>query len=162
MASVGRTRKNPPTQLRATLIQRSQPSGSGAICGDGHPPASPSATALPSIAQSRWQNRLARGAESSHPDAACSGGLAAATTATPAGSSRSPTVRSSTTRSRAACTAGGSGRDLVEEQDPVPGGGQALGPSWRREVDARVSAVVVDDRQSGEVGGFADGGDHRL
>ena len=120
MASVGRTRRNPPTQLRATAIQRCQSSASTGIAGGGHPPESPSATALPSTSQSRWQNRFASGADSSHPEAACSGGLAAATTATPGGSSRSPTVRSSTTRSNAACTAGGAVEISSKNKTPPP------------------------------------------
>ena len=87
-----------------------------------------------SMGQSRWQNRLASGGDRSQPSAACSGGLAAATTATPSGSvevadrplEHHPQQRGLHRRRR--------GGDLVEEQQPAPGRGQPPRPRRRREV----------------------------
>src|SRR5690606_25729681 len=64
--------------------------------------------------------RFASGADSSQPSAARPGGLAAATIRTPGGSTRSPTVRSSTTRSMAACTAGGAVVSSSRNSSPDP------------------------------------------
>ena len=132
-ASVGRTRMNPPTQLRATTIQRSHLSGKHGIRGVGHPPESPSATALPSIVQSRWQSRFARGAESSDPDAACSGGFAAATTATPAEQLRSPTYPLEHHPQQGGLHSGRGGGDLVENRMPSP----AVASRWAQRGGAK-------------------------
>ena len=63
---------------------------------------------------------MASGAARSQPSAAWSGGLAAATTRTPGGRARSPTVRSRTTRNRAAWTAGGAVVSSSRKRTPEP------------------------------------------
>ena len=84
------------------------------------PPGSPSAMPRGEVSQVRWHSRLASGADKSQPSAACSGGFAAATTATSSGKVRSPTVRSRTTRSSAAWTAGGAVVSSSRKSTPVP------------------------------------------
>src|SRR5919199_3333088 len=105
--SPGRAETNADTRPRPRASWASQPSGRRGTTGAPQPPVSPWAKSWDSTGQSRWQNRLASGADRSQPSAASSGGLAAAITTMPPGSSRSPTTRSSTTLSSAACTAGG-------------------------------------------------------
>src|SRR5919199_1704012 len=105
--SPGRAETNADTRPRPRASWASQPSGRRGTTGAPQPPVSPWAKSWDSTGQSRWQNRLANGADRSQPSAASSGGLAAAITTMPPGSSRSPTTRSSTTLSSAACTAGG-------------------------------------------------------
>ena len=119
-ASIGRTVTNPAIQLRTIGTARSHPCGSAGGAGVGQPAEKPSATVRASTGQSRWQKRFARGGESSHPSAACSAGLAAATTDTWSGRRRSPTVRSRTTRSSAACTAGGAVETSSKNTTPSP------------------------------------------
>ena len=119
-ASPGRTCRKAATRPRDKISSACHPSGSTGTTGADQPPASPSATARGSVCHARWQSRLASGADRSQPSAACSGGLAAATTATSSGSVRSPTARSSTTRSRAAWTAGGAVDSSSRNSSPRP------------------------------------------
>ena len=102
----------------ATLLQHL--GSTSATTGMSNPPSTPSAHSRAPRSQSRWQKRLASGGDISHPSAACSGGFAAATTVTPAGRSRSPTVRSSTTRRSAAWTAGGAVEISSRKRMPRP------------------------------------------
>ena len=107
-SSSRRAAMKPVTSSRAACTARSDAWASTSTAGgSGHPAVMPMRQWSWSASQLRWTKRLARAALSSHTPAVVSVGFAAAMIRTPSGSIRSPTARSSTTRSSAACTAGG-------------------------------------------------------
>ena len=116
----GRAEMKAASRPRAAGSPDSHPGGRTGRVGVGQPPINPRENPAASADQVRWQNRLASGAARSHPSAACSGGLAAATMRTSSGRVRSPTVRSRTTRSKAACTAGGAVVSSSKNNKPDP------------------------------------------
>ena len=87
-----RARRNPATSTSSSARRRSYPRGTSWTGSEGHRPlTSPSLYTSRGSAQSRWMNRDAVGAASSHPAAATSEGFAAATNATVSGSCSAPT-----------------------------------------------------------------------
>ena len=158
-ASSGRTVTKPAIQLRADR-RSAAPSRRRSAGGRGVRPAAGEAVgdrARASTGQSRWQKRLASGGDRSQPSAACSGGLAAATTATLVGQrevadrplEHDPQQRGLHGRRR--------GRDLVEERQPVAGrrpaataqrGGAKSTAAVRRRPAGRRSPTARGSRRS--------------